>query len=145
MPEASDSGSTSYLQATWDLKELLPSEDEDLISERLNEIEDAVKTFEARREDIERGVSRDELPGILQEYELLLEQMYTLSAYGSLRFSEDTQSPSAITLRNRFQHALTSLGNRIIFFSLWWKGLDDEVADFFFQIPGLQTEDPVID
>ncbi len=130
MPESNDNNrSTRYQQTTWDLSELLPSEDEDLISEKLNEVEDAVTAFEARREDIEQGVSRDELPGILREYELLLEQMYTLSAYGSLRFSEDTQSPSAITLRNRFQHALTSLGNRILFFSLWWKGLDDEVAE----------------
>lgn len=129
MPESNDMKSAGYQQTIWDLSELLPSEDEALISARLNEIEDAVKAFESRRTDLERGINRDELPGILREYDLLLERMHTLSAYGSLRFSEDTQSPSAITLRNRFQHALTGLSNRILFFSLWWKELDDEVAE----------------
>ena len=87
-----------------------------------------MSAFEARRKALEAGIDRDDLPGILQAYEQILEQMHSLSAYGSLRFSEDTQSPTAITLRNRFQHALTNLGNRILFFSLWWKALDEETA-----------------
>jgi len=120
---------SGYQQTTWDLTELLASEEEEHISARLEELEQAVSAFEDRRKLLEDGPDREELPGIVREYELLLEQMHSLSAYGSLRFSEDTQSPVAITLRNRFQHALTGLGNRIIFFSLWWKSLDDDAAE----------------
>ena len=51
-----------------------------------------------------------------------------LGAYASLRFSADTQDEKAIALRNRVNHELTVLGNRILFFTLWWKGLPEERA-----------------
>ena len=51
-----------------------------------------------------------------------------LGAYASLRFSADTQDESAIALRNRVNHDLTTLGNRILFFTLWWKSLPEERA-----------------
>ncbi len=121
--------STGYTQTIWDLTELLASEEEDHILARLGELEAAVSAFEERRRVLEGGPDREELPEIVREYELLMEQMHALSAYGSLRFSEDTQSPIAITLRNRFRHALTGFGNRIIFFSLWWKSLDDAAVE----------------
>src|SRR5690606_13835476 len=46
----------------------------------------------------------------------------------SLWFSADTQSPAALTYRNRMQQTLTALQNRILFFELWWKSLDDDEA-----------------
>ncbi len=36
---------------------------------------------------------------IMGQYEALVEQLYTLSAYGSLWFSADTQSTAALTYR----------------------------------------------
>ena len=51
-----------------------------------------------------------------------------LGAYASLRFSANTQDESAIALRNRVNHDLTTLGNRILFFTLWWKSLPEERA-----------------
>ena len=51
-----------------------------------------------------------------------------LGAYGSLWFASDTQSEDALTFRNRMDQALTDLQNRILFFSLWWKEVDDDQA-----------------
>jgi oligoendopeptidase F len=113
----------------WDLSELLPSEDENVISERLNRLHDLVRSFEKHRAELHDSVSPEELLNILIEYEHLVEEMQVLSAYGTLRFAADTLSPDALTLRNRIEHELTALGNRTLFFSLWWKNLVDASAE----------------
>ena len=51
-----------------------------------------------------------------------------LYAYATLSFSADTQDQNALTLLARVEQFLTELGNRSLFFSLWWKALDDENA-----------------
>ncbi|MCK4773036.1 MAG: oligoendopeptidase F, partial [Candidatus Latescibacteria bacterium] len=119
---------SDYKVGRWDLSELLPSEEEAVISERLESLGEAVGTFEARRAELGADISAEVVMKILKEYEHLIEEMQVLSAYGSLRFAADTQSPDALTLRNRIQHELTALGNRTLFFSLWWKNLDDADA-----------------
>ena len=58
-----------------------------------------------------------------------MEQIYVLSAYGNLWFSQDTQRPEALAYRNRIQQLVTQVQNRILFFSLWWKSLEDEEAE----------------
>ena len=65
---------------------------------------------------------------LVQQLEQILQQMYVLGAYGSLWFSADTQSTAAMTFMNRIQQTLTGLDNRLLFFDLWWKELDDEAA-----------------
>ena len=119
---------SDYKVGRWDLSELLPSEEEAVISERLESLGKAVGTFEARRAELGADISAEVVMKVLREYEHLIEEMQVLSAYGSLRFAADTQSPDALTLRNRIQHELTALGNRTLFLSLWWKNLDDADA-----------------
>ncbi len=65
----------------------------------------------------------------MQQYESITTQAYVLGAYGSLWFSADTQSSAAITYQNRMQQALTGIQNRLLFFDLWWKELDDATAE----------------
>ena len=69
-----------------------------------------------------------DLIDLMQQYEQLVEQIYTLGGYGSLWFSADTQSAAALTYRNRMQQTLTAIQNRTLFFDLWWKALDDDEA-----------------
>jgi oligoendopeptidase F len=51
-----------------------------------------------------------------------------LGAYGQLWFSEDTQNQAALAFMGRMEQLLTEAYNRILFFRLWWKALDDEAA-----------------
>lgn len=125
MAQSRTGSNSEYRETTWDLSDLLPAEDEDTVSARLQELGEAVEGFESRRTELSEAITPDTLLDILGQYEHLIEKIQVLSAYASLRFSEDTQSPEILTLRNRIRHVLTGFGNRIIFFSLWWKGLDD--------------------
>lgn len=66
---------------------------------------------------------------VVREYERLHELLDRLGGYAALWFSEDTQSRAAQSFRNRMQQAVTGYYNRVLFFELWWKGLDDEEAE----------------
>jgi oligoendopeptidase F len=117
-----------YEQTTWDLSELLPEPSEEIISERLAGLETAVEAFEKRRENLDSELDKGTFLEILGEYEALLERFWVLGAFGSLWFAADTQSEAALTYKNRIEQILTGHENRILFFTLWWKGLGDEEA-----------------
>ena len=117
-----------YEPSTWDLSELLPDTHEATVASRIAALEADVDKFVSRRELLSAEMDPADLLEILQQGERIMEQIYTLGAYGSLWFSADTQSPAALTYRNRMQQTLTNLQNRILFFDLWWKSLEDDEA-----------------
>ncbi len=132
-----------YQLSGWDLSDLLPASSESngsdtaapaapsdsVIEERLAQIEENVAAFETLREKLSPQMEPESLINALQQYEKITEQLYRLGAYGSLWFSSDTQSADALTYSNRMKQALTEAQNRMLFFSLWWKGLQDEHAE----------------
>jgi oligoendopeptidase F len=118
----------SYHLSAWDLSELLPSTDEAVVSARLAELEQTVQNFVAQRDQLRPDMPRADFMALLEQYERLVEQVYTLGAYGNLWFSADTQSQAALTYRNRMQQVYTDVQNRTLFFDLWWKELSDEEA-----------------
>ena len=118
---------TQYQLSGWDLAALLPDAEAATVEGRLRQLEADVAAFEAWRPRLD-AITPAELRTLVQQYEAISEQAYVLSAYGSLWFAADTQSSAAITYMNRMQQALTGIQNRLLFFDLWWKGLDDEGA-----------------
>ncbi|HVS00855.1 MAG TPA: M3 family oligoendopeptidase [Thermoanaerobaculia bacterium] len=118
----------SYQLGRWDLSELLPEPDEATITQRLADMEAAVQALEARRPGLHPGMDRRELFAALRQYEVLIERMNELSGYASLWFYADTSSQEALTFRNRVRQATTAAQNRTLFFTLWWRGLEDDEA-----------------
>jgi oligoendopeptidase F len=123
---------TAYQLRGWDLSELLPAPTEEVIARRLAELESALRDFEASRATLAAGgtsrLSPQQLLAILRRCEAITEQTSVLANYGSLWFNSDTGNQEAITFRNRVRQAVTAATNRILFFSLWWKGLADDEA-----------------
>jgi oligoendopeptidase F len=118
-----------YKLSGWDLSELLPAPTEDLVKERIDNLEENVQTFEAARSKLSAQMEPDQLLAMVKQYEAITEQFYMVGGYASLWFSENTQSPEALTFRNRIQHISTQIQNRLLFFGLWWKGLEDDEAE----------------
>ncbi len=120
---------SEYEPTAWDLSELLPDTSEAVIAERLDLIEKATDEFVGRRDQLHADMPREDFLAIMRENERLLSKIDVLGAHSSLWFSSDTQSAAALGHRNRIQQMLTQLQNRILFFDLWWKGLEDEQAE----------------
>jgi oligoendopeptidase F len=125
----SNGNAVQYELSGWDLSEMLPEPSDQLIRERLDKLDETIATFEGARETLSPEMSPDQLREMIRQYEIIVEQMHLLGGYASLWFSENTQSPEALTYRNRIQQVFTQIQNRMLFFSLWWKSLEDEQAE----------------
>lgn len=120
---------TEYSISTWDLSDLLPDREETTIARELARLETMIADFEAARVQLRPEIGAEEFLDLLHRYEALNEQIDVLYAYASLWFAQDTQSSQALSYRTRMQQTLTKLENRVLFFSLWWKSLDDEQVE----------------
>jgi oligoendopeptidase F len=118
----------NYQSTTWDLSALLPDATEETLAARLAALDAAVAAFEEQRGALRSDMAPAALVALVQQYEAILVQAYRLYGYASLWFSADTQAPAALTFMNRVQQALTVMQNRLLFFDLWWKGLEDDAA-----------------
>ena len=114
--------------AAWELSELLPEPTEEVVVERLAALEVMVQAFEDRRQDLSAEIGQQELLEVVQQYEALVERVDVLAAYGYLWFASDTQNQAALDFKNRVEQVMTDIQNRVIFFTLWWKQLDDAAA-----------------
>jgi oligoendopeptidase F len=121
-----------YRLKGWDLSELLPDAGRETVAAHFAEIERRVAEFETHRDELDPvAAARDSarLVEILHAYEAIVERSWVVAGYASLRFSEDTGSREALALQNRVEEVITGVWNRILFFGLWWRALEDEAAD----------------
>ncbi|MEZ4554978.1 MAG: M3 family oligoendopeptidase [Caldilineaceae bacterium] len=117
-----------YKLSGWDLSELLAEPTDAVIQSQLAEINAAVSAFVDRRAQLQPDMDPEVFLETVEQYETLTELLYNPVAYASLWFSSDTQSTDALTFQNRMQQLMTEVQNKILFFSLWWKELDDDAA-----------------
>lgn len=114
--------------ATWDLSDLLPEPSEEVISERIRQVWEAVESFANQRDRLVADMEPREFLRLLREYETLLSRLKILGGYASLWFATDTQNHDALGYRNRIRQLLAEAENRFLFFTLWWQQLPDEAA-----------------
>lgn len=117
-----------YQLSGWDLSELLSEPNESIISERLQTLQENVERFVTRRSELNAEMEPQALIEFVRQSEEITEYAFKLGAFGSLWFSQDTQSSAALTYQNRMQQTLTDVQNQMLFFDLWWKSLDDDEA-----------------
>ena len=118
-----------YTLGRWSLDELFLGVDAPELEVALNELDDAAKAFEAYREELTEDLTGKKFKEILDHYDSIVRQMSRLGGFSSLSFSENTQDQDVQSLMARMQQISADVDNRIMFFKLWWKGLDDDVAE----------------
>ncbi len=116
-----------FRQTKWSLAEL-SSGDPQALEGTFKEMDEKVSKFEARRADLSDGISQGTFLDIIHELEEISRQGNILASYAGLWFTEDTQNQAAQTLVARIDQFMAELSNRTLFFSLWWKSLDDSNA-----------------
>lgn len=118
----------TYQQSRWSLKDLSSGQPAD-IDAAFAALEESVKAFEALRGTLRADIPGDEFMELIKKMEDMQAQGYRLYGYAGLSFAADTQDQAALSMVGRVEQFLAEMANRTLFFSLWWKALDDANAD----------------
>jgi oligoendopeptidase F len=119
--------STSGPPDRWDLTYLVKDPVTQL-EQHLADLDAQVAQIEAARTRLAPGMPSKDLQSILNLSESVARGSSRLGAYAYLRFSENTKDAKARSLKTHVEERLTVLQNRLLFFELWWQGVDDQNA-----------------
>ena len=118
----------AYTLERWDLSDLFPGLESEAYGRAGAAIEETLRGFEAERPRLNDDLTPQEMFEILQAFDELQRRMSRYLGFAYLRFAEDTQDPLAQTMRGRADQVAAEVGNRTLFFTLWWKGLAEARA-----------------
>ncbi|MBI4314898.1 MAG: M3 family oligoendopeptidase [Chloroflexi bacterium] len=118
----------TYTVSRWKLDALIPSAD-------MADVEGAIKTFVRRvkkiegwRKKLKASITVKDFSALLKDYEAMQADGMKLYSFAALRFNADTQDQQALALMGQVEQLIAESQNRTLFFSLWWKALDDKNA-----------------
>jgi len=118
-----------YLQQAWKLDDLYPGHESQEFKEALETLEEKVEDFQVVRDQLSPDIDPEDFHRIINRVEGLTELAHRLYGFAGLWFTEDTQNQAAQALRARLEQVMAQVQNRILFFDLWWKKLDQEHAE----------------
>jgi oligoendopeptidase F len=125
----------NYNQSAWSLTDLFAGGKDD-VEGAFSQLEALVADFAAQRSALRVGMPFDEFQSLVRSLEQLQELAWRLYGYTSLGFSADTQDQTFMTLMSRVQQFVAEMENHTLFFSLWWKSLDESDAARLMQDAG---------
>jgi oligoendopeptidase F len=111
----------------WDLSHLAKKPVERLET-LLGEIESKVAQFESARTQLSPTMATSIFHPLLTLSEDIAAASSRIGAYAYLWFSENTKDLVARSFKTRVEERLTALQNRLVFFDLWWQGVDEDNA-----------------
>jgi len=112
----------------WSLDDLYPSGDSKEMQADFEKLEKQVSAFEKYRGDLKDDIAFERFLQIIKDMEEIVKLMQRIGGYAELWFTEDTQNQNAMTLLARIEQLSADISNRVLFFSLWWKNLDEAFA-----------------
>lgn len=114
----------------WDLADLVKDPSGDEFAQLLKSIEVQVAQFEKSRQILRPDISSSEFENLIHAIEDISEKIAVASGYAHLRYYADTSSNEASALVIRIEKLAADIGNRMLFFDLWFKRqLDDSNAN----------------
>ncbi len=126
----------TFSQSPWNLTDLFPATDAPELEAAFGELQKQVAEFEQYRADLNPGMDVEHFMEILEHSEKTTRLAYRVYGFAGLLFSADTQNQTAMALMGRVQQFFAELENRTLFFSLWWKELDDASTKRFLDVSG---------
>jgi len=126
----------TYTQKAWSLTDLFSARDGDDMKAAFDELESKVADFESHRENLSVDLSSDDFLAIISDLEAITELANRIYYYAGLDFAADTQSQEAQAFQAQADQLMATMGNRTLFFSLWWKGMEDEAAESLMDASG---------
>jgi oligoendopeptidase F len=118
----------AYTLSKWNLSELYSGFDAPELEAAFDNIEEQVTSFEGVRGRLNPAIDEKQFVEIVRVSEETARILYKLYGFSGLSFTEDTQNQTAQSLQTRVQQFAAEIENRTMFFSLWWKDLDEANA-----------------
>jgi len=110
----------------WNLSDVLPATSGKIFqSAVLEPLESMIVEFENSRPDLYESISVERFSKFLKDYESISRLMSKLGSFAYMYFSQDTKSQDARAFKSRVEEIEAEAANRILFFELWWKSLDE--------------------
>jgi oligoendopeptidase F len=113
-----------YKEKSWNLSEITPKS----INGAFAAIERKTKKIEQKRKLLKDTISPTTFMQIVKELEQLKVQSAKLSVSVHLTFCENVNNQQATALMSKVETFLAKIGNRLLFFSLWFKHLPEKKA-----------------
>jgi oligoendopeptidase F len=111
---------------TWDLSGLVKDPNGPEFIDFLESIESKAKAFEGRRQSLRPDIPASEFESIIHDIEEIYEKLSIAGGYAHLRYYANTASNEASALVTRMDKIAAEVGNRLLFFDLWFKKELDE-------------------
>ncbi len=112
----------------WELSDLV-ADPVARFDQYLKDLTANVVRFESARKDLTATMPEHAFLDLLTLSETIAAESSRLSAYAYLWFSEDTKQLPARSFKAKVEEQLTALQNRLLFFDLWWQGVDQGNAE----------------
>ena len=119
----------AYVIKKWDLAQLFPGFDSPELQAAFDNVEEQVASFEGARDKLKPDMDAGAFLDVVRASEATIRIVNKIYVFAELSFAENTQNQNAQSLMGRVQQFAAEMQNRTLFFSLWWKELDDANAD----------------
>ncbi|MFT3891786.1 MAG: hypothetical protein QM730_09160 [Anaerolineales bacterium] len=119
----------AYALTKWNLGELYPAFDSPDLQAAFDNVEEQVTSFEGVRNKLNPEMDAETFVQVVRASEEMTRIINKVYAFTGLSFSSDTQDQTAQTYMARVQQFAAEMQNRTLFFSLWWKDVDDKNAE----------------
>jgi oligoendopeptidase F len=141
---------STYQQQRWSLADLFPAFDSPEVESAKQQLEEQLQAFEGFRSDLYEEMEAESFLPMVIAYDQIVRLLSRLGAFGSLAFAEDTQDQEAQIFKAQTQQLAAQTENRILFFKLWWKSLEEGPAerlmaaagDYRYWLEALRLEKP---
>lgn len=118
----------SYQLSPWSLADLFPALDSPELEAAFKKLDEHVADFEKLRPQLKPDMPVSSFLEVVQDLEEATKLANKMYSYAGLAFAADTQDQRIQALLGRIQQFMAEMENRTLFFSLWWKDLDEANA-----------------
>jgi oligoendopeptidase F len=119
---------TGYELSSWSLQDLFPAIESPEMQAAFGKLETQTAALEGFRSRLASDLSSADFLAILDQIDKLTRLANRLGSYAALSFAANTQDQAAQAFMARTDQFLTGLHNRMLFFEIWWKELDEDNA-----------------
>jgi len=119
----------AYELTKWNLGELYPGFESSELQGAFDNVEEEVTSFEGVRDKLNSGIDAETFLEVVRASEATTRIVNKIYSFTGLSFYADTQNQTAQSYMARVQQFAADMQNRTMFFSLWWKEVDEKNAE----------------